>query len=127
MGQRSFRRGLDLCQKEAIARSLTLKVAHRIGKGRLSWSRSKLAQIYAAIDQGYFRDEGIDVEPVSGNNEQELQRELNAGRLQVVAASNRAGHSISDRRSRHCHGHAVGGHFPNSSAARRPDSDTERP
>jgi NitT/TauT family transport system substrate-binding protein len=45
------------------------------------------AQFYAAVDQGYFRDEGIDVEPVSGNNTAALLPGLTAGRLQFVNAN----------------------------------------
>jgi len=45
------------------------------------------AQFYAATDQGYFRDEGIDVEVVSGNNTAALLPGLTSGRLQFVNAN----------------------------------------
>jgi NitT/TauT family transport system substrate-binding protein len=45
------------------------------------------AQYYAAVEQGYFRDEGIDVEAVTANTSQQLLAGLTAGRLQFVNAA----------------------------------------
>lgn len=45
------------------------------------------AQYYAAVDQGYFKQEGLDVEGVTGNNSAALLPGLTAGRLQFVSAN----------------------------------------
>jgi len=45
-----------------------------------------MAQVYAAVDQGYFRDEGLDVESMATGNIVALLPGLTAGQLQFVAA-----------------------------------------
>jgi NitT/TauT family transport system substrate-binding protein len=45
-----------------------------------------MAQVYAAVDQGYFRDEGLDVETAATGNIVALLPGLTAGQLQFVAA-----------------------------------------
>ena len=45
-----------------------------------------MAQVYAAVDKGYFREEGLDVEVVAGGNIVALLPALPAGRFQFIPA-----------------------------------------